>query len=387
MLKLAACTFDVYDDTNGAIARSLPDHLHSELKVAELDVVAQLPDSAFGLVLKTASGAMLRRFPLHDAEAQKTSRAYWDRTKGNLPAEAQAVVEAKFANPASHKVAFVDSAKFAHAAAPAWDDKAWGLTIAGKDMFPLHDAELVKMAMTRYPATTENLAPEHKFAYARNIVKRAAALGVEIPSDSPINRYTNGVVNLQALDHAIVRRKTASPNLGKDILDQLSTAAGCALVRGDDENNDSWNLRQAKRASATRLDAAHIVAVLQAFDKLAGYTARDYARHVPDPFASVFAKSAAPQGIFVDGVNLSAIRPDALTQHFDEGFVKEFLENPAQVYSSSPDPVKRLIRAQAEKDGNLPPERPAQAYEPSGHGDPMPVLNPVYTNGSAATGS
>jgi hypothetical protein len=400
MLKLAACTFDVYDDSSRAIARRIPAEYHSALKVAEHDEVLNLPDSAFGLILKTASGTVLRRYPLHDADAVKVSAMYWHETKTLLPPDARAIVQAKLAAAARyhdgdqspealagmHKVAFIDATKFAHTAAPTWDDKAWGLTVGGRDLFPLHDASLVKQAAARYAATTADLNPEHKFTYARNIAKRASALGVALPADSLIHRYTNADINLVALDHAIERRKMASPNLGKDILDQLAKAAGCRLVRNEHENDATWALRNAKLASARKLSADKVVAVLQQFDKLAAYTPRDYARHIPDPFASVYAKSAAAEGVFVDGVDLAAISPEALASHFDEHFIREFTENPAQVYMASPDPVKRLIRAQAEKGGNLPPAQPAQPYEPTGHGDPMPTLNPTYANGSAASG-
>ncbi len=399
MLKLAACTFDVYDDSTGAIARRIPAEYHSALKVAEHETILGLPDSAFGLILKTASGTVLRRYPLHDADAVKTSAVYWRETQDLLPEDARAIVQAKFAAAAKfhdgdeskeamagfHKVAFVDATKFAHTSTPVWAEKAWGLTVGGRDLFPLHDASLVKQAEARFPATTANLTPELKFAYARNIAKRASALGVAVAPDSPIHRYSNEGVNLVALDHAIERRKLSSPNLGKDILEQLSTAAGCRLVRAETENEDSWRLRNAKLASARKLTAEHIVAVLQQFDKLAGYTPRDYARHIPDPFASVYAKTAGPAGVFVDGVDLAALNPETLAQHFDEHFVREFMENPAQVYMASPDPVKRMIKAQAEQAGNLPPAAPARPYEPTGHGDPMPTLNPTYANGIAAS--
>ena len=55
---------------------------------------------AMVVVMKTASGGLQRRYPIHDLDSLKISKAYFDQAKSALPPEAVAVAEAKFASRA-----------------------------------------------------------------------------------------------------------------------------------------------------------------------------------------------------------------------------------------------------------------------------------------------
>lgn len=400
MIKVAARLFDVYDDEHGEIARALPEELHS-VKVAERDTVEALPDRCFALVMKTADGAIRRRFPVHDADALKLSQAYFAQTRTGLPAAITEIVEAKFAAAAAvlsgtgdrgdyNKVAYVDLGQLMPATDVKYAEKAYGLTLDGRNHFPLHDEGLIKQAVARFPFTIEGLEPEQRFQYARAIEKRATILGIEIPGDSPVNLYTNPEPNLFALRRAIEQRKQAvasRPDVHTEVLDQLATAAGCHLVRGDIETPASFTWREAKLAGIRKISEAHIVTVLQNFDKLAGFTNWHYLRGLADPFAAVFTKTGAPAtGFLVDGVDLSKVDPAQLADRFDDHFVSEFQENPVAVYKSLPDPVRSVIRSMAESNMGQPSRGRTRQEPPStvgSAGDPMHRLNPAYVNGSA----
>ena len=400
MIKVAARIFDVYDDEHGEIARMLPEELHS-VKVAERDAVEALPDRCFALVMKTADGAVRRRFPVHDADSLKLSQAYFEHTRQGLPESVVDVVVAKFATAEQvlagegsredyNKVAYVDLSQLSPAATVKYAEKAYGLTLDGRNHFPLHDEGLVKLAIERFPFTIEGLEPEQRFQYARAIEKRASVLGLEVPSDSPVNLYTNDEPNLFSLRRAIEQRKQAVASRGDvhtEVLDQLATAAGCHLVRGDIESAASFTWREAKLAGVRKISEEHIITVLQNFDKLAGFTNYHYLRGLADPFAAVFTKTGAPStGFLVDGVDLSKVDPAQLADRFDDQFVQEFQENPVAVYKSLPDPVRSVIRSMAESNMGQPSRGRTRQEPPStvgSAGDPMHRLNPAYVNGSA----
>jgi hypothetical protein len=395
MLKVAALVLDLYDDDAGEVARSLPEDLHA-CKVAARDEVVTLPDRCFGLVMKSA-GMVHRKFPVHTLDAFKVSKAYFEKTKGSLPQEAQKAaakkfseVEAYYANPDSeaaalgyNSVAYVDVSALRPMQKSAAPEKFWGITINGKNHFPLHTAGLVKEAAARFETSTDGLLPEQKFVYARNLLKRAAALQLELPAVGAVQRYGNDLVNLTALKIAIdQRRKNAVA--GHELLDQLEEASGCPLHQGEIESGASFEYRQAKQASAQTISADQIIPILEQFDKLAGFGAIEYRKGLLDPYAACYKLSAfTGSALLVDGVDLSRITPDLLAQHFDPEFIKEFEANPVQVYQAVPIPMKNLLRQLAgENQGMKPAQRDVMASADSG--DPLVQLNPAYANGITA---
>jgi len=388
MLKIASRILDVYDDADGEVAKLLPKEAH-QFKVAEQKEIEELTDKQFALIMKTADGSIRRRLPLHNEDSLKISQAYFNTIKESLPVELVKAAEEKFANPGNGKVAYVDLSKVEPPREKiAYAEKHYGLTIEGKDCFPLHDATLVKLAVNRFPFTINDLHPEERFLYARNIEKRASALNVEIPFESPINLYTSNEVNLDALKRGIEQRKAASA-LNHEVLDQLAMAVGCPIDKGAIESEDSFTLRQAKLASMRRLPTAWVVNVLQTFDKLAGLGSTHYLRGLLDPFASCFKKASCPgNNCMVDGIDLSKIDALMLEGKFEDDFISSFIENPVQVYKSLPDPVKSVVRqiAQNAMSGKVPPtpERCAKNTASLSAGDPTDDLGAAYVNGQLA---
>lgn len=378
MIKLSALVLDIYDDETGAIATALPPDMH-QVKVADADLVQDLPDHQFGLVFRTASGDLRRRFPLHDADALKLSEAYFTRTGSVLPPEVQTQVAKKFAavkaDPHDTSVVVVDMAKTAAAVSEEiFPDRVYGLVLGDQHKFPLHTPELTKVAITRFPFTTETMEPAHRFLYARNIEKRASQLKVEIPCSSEIWNYTGTVLNKDSLKLALDQRRTKLASVGArtDIIDQLELAAGITPYPGEMEHPDSVQLRQAKAASVPQVPVEQVLTVLCQIDKITGET---YSRHYMDPFAACFKAAAYPTAsASVDGVDLGAIPAEALAKQFDESFVKEFLADPVRVYMSLPTPVQAVLRKMA--GGNTTPSTSLRS--PGGSGEPMTRLNPDF---------
>lgn len=395
MIKIAARIFDIYDDGQLEIARSLGSEF-AEVKVAEVDDVQSLHDCQFGLIMKTAGGALRRRYPLHCSDSVKLSRAYFEQVKANLPIEIVTVTEAKIASAEAGEVALHDSGVAyvdVTAIQPvrekvAFTERHYGLTIQGTGHFPLHDADLVKVAMQRYPFTVEDLEPEERFLYARNIVKRANDLGISIPTNCSIHLYSNDGVNLASLKIAIDERRQIlkAANIKTTVLDQLELAAGCDAERGPLESDDSFRGRQGKIASllsagkSLATDPTRIISTLESIDKLAGISSREYLRGLLDPFAACFKSDTFTKraAMIVDGIDLASIPPEALHEKFGDDFCAEFSKQPAQVYRSLPDPMKQIIR---QLSGNPNQKEPA-----AGRSDPALQLAPTYSNGLALGG-
>lgn len=391
MIKVSALVLDIYDDSAGAIARELPAEYH-QCEVASVDEISELPDRCFGLVLKTASGEIRRRYPLHTEDSLKLSEAYFERTRHLLPEEAAQAAEGKFAAAKAgegyNDVAYVDLQGLEKKASveEIFPDRYYGLTVGDRSYYPLHDADLVKQAEARFRFTTDGMEPHHRFLYARNIEKRAQALGVELPGDSPVHHYTADQLNPDSLAQAIQQRKQAARGVGTLVLDQLAEAAGCPVRGGELEHPDSVAFRQAKIASRPALPTSQVVATLQQFDKRAGLSLYEYDRGMLDPFAAVFKSAAFPgsNGMIVDGVDLAKITPEVLSSQFEDDFIQEFMANPVQVYKSLPDPVRSVIRSIA---GNKMKQSGPQRSEPpvvSSAGEPMQLLAPTYSSGAAS---
>ena len=383
MIKVATLTLDVYDDSQGEIARTLSPECH-QLGVAPAEEVENLPDREFGLVAKTAGDHTIRKFPLHTEDSRKLSQAYFAKTSSALPPEVAAVVEAKLSDPENVKVAHVDLTKVG-GVLPSFPERFYGLALGDKNHFPLHDESLVGRAIERFPITTESMAPEHKFAYARNITKRASQLGVEVPTRSPINCYAGDKINLQSLAQAIQQRKMAvhaRADVSTTLLDQLHQAAGCHPEQGEAETAESFDLRCRKVASRRSIPESQVIVTLQNFDKVAGLGNREYARGLLDPFAACFKVAMNVQAPSeVDGIDLGRISPESLQQYFDEGFIAQFMENPVQIYQTLPPPVKEILRsiASGRGPGSQAPQGGPEAA-PTHSGDPVSLLNPTFAD-------
>jgi hypothetical protein len=386
-IKLASQLLDFYDDTSHVIARRLPADMH-ELKIASQDEVDALPDSAFGLVFKSASGAVLRRFPVHTEDDRKLSEAYVTQglSIGTVHPKVAQMVTAKIAacraGDALNEVAYLDPDQIAKEAAPI-EDRFYGLSIGEQNHYPLHDETLVNRAIERFPFTTDGMEPVYKHAYANNIVKRASQLSVEVPNDSQIHRYTGQGLNASALKVAIDQRKAAAA-CHTQVLDELLASAGLVEDRGAAETDGSFLFRQKLSERVQPAPVTEVVALLEQFDKLAGIGHYEYNRGLLDPYAAVYKRAGVDAGQLVDGIDLSKVTPDQLRPLFDQYFIDEFAKNPAETYQALPDPMKEIIKGLVNGEpATCNPEAQRDAG-PAPAGDPMVQLNPAYSNGQSS---
>lgn len=388
MIKVASLVLDCYDDTDGHVARSLPAAAHA-CQVDSPDIVAELSDSQFGLVMKTASG-VVRKYPLHTEDARKLSFAYFMATGAKLPEAAQKMARSRMNDEV--KVGYVDLTALVVPAATKFASQAWGLTLNGKNHFPLHDADLVKTAFVRFEQTTAELSPEHTFMYARNLTQRAGELKVAVATDSPTRWYSNDTINVDGLRHAIEQRKSAAAGRCEtEILDQLLAAAGQIGTPVESEDREIVGLRRQKVAhfNLHKTKPDMIVATLQAFDKLAGLGIQHYRKGLPDPFASCFREEFKSANQIVDGVDLDSIDPAQLTQMFAPDFVQEFQADPVGTYKALPDPMRAAVRGLASNGMNtsgVGSGKGSPDGSPGAVGDAAVLLDPHYANDTASAG-
>lgn len=373
MIKVASLVLDVTDDVELAVARTFPVEAHA-CKVASL---ANPTDADYALLVLSEHGHR-RKYARHDADSRKLSLLYLERAP--LPADVKAKIAAAINQPTLPPVR-LNPREIQPAAKVAFAEKTWGLTVNGRDYFPLHDASLVKHAISRFKFTADDLTPEHTFLYARNLAKRASTLGVEIPAESPVNFYTAAALNTRALAVAIDQRKhAAAGKCETSILDELAASTGIVASKQGAEDDRSYNFRRQKVAKTDKLDPAAVIALLHQFDKLAGIGHREYMRGLLDPFAACFAKLGAAEGIFVDGIDLMRITPADLAGQFDEFAISSFSEDPLRWYKALPDPLKKVVIAIGQQKMGTDKLQPASNDAFLEHGDPMQDLNARYSN-------
>lgn len=384
-IKISSLILDPLDEGAERIFAQLPADLH---KVPHPDVVkvAGLSDGAFAMLAQLDDGTLRRRFPLDTADNVKLSRAFFDITKNQLPEEVQLKVEEAIKNAEAGKPF-----------APAWfktsqvnpsrvvvPECCWGLSVSDKNYFPLHNAGMVKEAMSRWPISTATLAPQQKYCYAQNLMKRAEELGVEVPKTAAVNAYAGKTLCLNALHEAIQQRKEAT---GSTVLDALDMLAKPPTPRYALEVAETQKLAEA----ATKLSAAMVIPMLEQFDRAHNLGNAEYQRGLRDPYAACFSTKHAESNTVVNGVDLSAVPGNKLIELIGPEAAAQFQDNPVMVFNSFPTPVQEAIASLAKSGGDgiageFGPqsaedkqEQDIQSPPMSGEGgDAMRVLNPAF---------
>lgn len=391
-IRLRSLVTDFYSDHDFKVASQLEPALHS-LSATPVEELPNLPDHSFGCVVKTSEGT-LRLWPVSTPDDAKLSEAYLTAVHDRLPAELYQVATSKVAaalavhagsasddQKATHfAVRFLDATQFKAAVKISHAETAWGLVINNTNRYPLHNDVLTKTAIQHYDRTCEGLNAAQRFVYANNIAKRAAALGVEIPATSSVNRYTNGSVNKTALAIALDERRKLAVQVGlaPDTLDQLAEAAGIVAPRAELESENNFRYRQAKVAAGAKLRPDEIVGVLESFDKLAGVGESAYRRGFPDPYASCFKVAGMDSGLYIDGVDLGVLTVNDLSKYFDADFSSQFLADPLGTYRRLPEATRAVLRQLA---GGVARPKPMATRGPT-YGNPLAPLGADYANGT-----
>jgi hypothetical protein len=304
-MGLAGIVFDIYDDPNYAILRDGGEKIGS-CNFESADKIAKLPDSAFAVIIKTAEGDVLRKYPRHNGDAVKLSAFYLSKVKDSLP---ENIKTAAIDGLVNKKTNIVD---LRNEPVKIASTNVYGLTINGKSYFPLDTHEQVKTAVATFKLSCDKLLPGERYELAQNIIKQASVHSIELNNE--VHKYACTELNKLAWLQGVKART-------QNLLDNEKIAA-----------IKSYKPESAKNA----------LAFLAEFDKSAGLTNK-----VPDIYTSVFADVIKIAGLKVASKSdkIKSIPVEQIKQAYDSSFAEEWAKDPVAVYESLPAPVKEEIDA------------------------------------------
>lgn len=197
--------------------------------------------------------------------------------------------------------------------------------------YPIDDYAQVKQAAAYFEENRGHFAPAHRREYCVNLVKRASALGIQLPNQ--IHDYGgNGYASHAELEVAIASRRSILTD------------------------EDHINLLDKLASVRVGLSPDSFAMALTEFDKLAGLD-QYYDGDVADPYLYLFGKTAEENNeSFVIGNDvvypsqlkeLAASPCRTLRDRFGEDFVKEFKKDPVGIFKSLPTDQKKIIGREA----------------------------------------
>jgi len=289
---------DIYDDAHYSLLSEHGEKIAS-YRLHSHEEVAKLPDTAFAVIIKTASGESRRKYPCHTRDAHEISKFYFDKVASTLPTEVADAARSGLADASARPVVIDLSHE-----TPVKVASVFGITIAGKGYFPIETPELVKAASESFRMSCDTLRPSERYEYAQNIMKQASLLKVDI--GNTVLDYSGTELSKTAWHHGVQQRTI-------ECADSVKIAALKAYVP---------------------TDAKDAIAYLGEWDKTASVSHK----RIPDPYASVYGtleKSSASKVSHISGSQLKDV--------FGEEFAVEWDKDPAAVYASLPTPDRELI--------------------------------------------
>jgi hypothetical protein len=373
-MGISAEVLDFYDDSEqlGMAKVAMPSSLRQvPINLLEPDDHAALPDNEFGLVILTKRAHALRKFPVNDPGNAWLSAQYFDQNHEKLAFPAR-FIAAKFIKEACdaykvpsskmvesyvaragddiHDNTFVEGSEVQwmlrkqaqrefiekQAAATEMDavlqmpDGHFALVLQSGDgsvirKYAMPDAAHVKVAAAYFDKYAMSLAPEHRHQFASSVKNRAEELGVDLPSDTSIEKWASSTWNTHVRAHLEHRKSLLPRNASaRDVLDKLAAAI---------EETTPADLAQA----------------LTAFDEATGLE-RYYDKGLTDPYASTMGKVATGWSSDVDGQVITsndlqkAASSKKLAGYLGESFATQFAKDPVSIFESLPNTEKVLIK-------------------------------------------
>ena len=295
--------FDIYDDPSLEVLRSSDwqkvAHCHMTKK-ANLD---SFEDKDFALIVKTASGETLRKYPIKTEHDRMLSEFYFEKVSEELPDHIREAVDMNGASQITQmeKIA---------------EPQCFGLEVDGWRYYPIDTEELTKQAASTFHISSQHLLPEERYEYAQNIIKQAESLGILDDIEmTHIRPYSGTEFSKAAWRKGIVERS-------QNCLESEKVAALKSYVPDG-------------------RDPMKVVAYLESWDKNAGLKSDD----VLDPYASVFGDPLCKREQVKQSSDwLSSVPEGKLQDSFGDDFVEEWKKDPQSVYDSLPTPVKNTIQ-------------------------------------------
>lgn len=338
---------DVHDD----VAAGLKIAKEDMKKISSYNVrpdIESLPDRAFALNLITKTGSVVRKYPLKTADDTALSVHYFTKVAENILPEPVRRIAATFIKAAcgqhgvsvtgvvdkwaddtigsnTIKLAEVDDlpAKVRNVSP---EDHALILD-DGTMKYPIDTPERVKIAAGYFRENWKLIDPSWRRQMADNITKKASALSVDLPHDDveQLEQYAGDRYS-KILKVAVHERKNALQHQPEAIrvLDNLME----------------------KKASLKPMEFARS---LEAFDQRHGLD-QYWDSEIIDPYQSTFGGVKIAQPVYVRGKTIAqekiaalATDEDSLKKHFDSNFIKDFQQQPVEIFQSLPTPDQELM--------------------------------------------
>jgi hypothetical protein len=295
-MNIAGKVFDIYDDHQLKIASAHKEDLKG-VQVADADDLEKLSDDKFALIIKTAD-RKVRKYPIHNEDAIKLSKAYFEHQKENMNGSIRKTAEAGF-NGGQNTI------EIQYVSNPIMTGMAWR-------NYPLHNEEHIKTAMERFPHTTQKMNPREKYAYARAIIKEAKVYNIE--PEGNVLGYACDEINPLAV--------------------KIATRLRSRHIINNPDDEDLLEKVASKPTPERFIE----------FDKIAGFEKYVREGHIPDGYESCysFIKVAKPEE-----EKIKAISATVIEQLFDPEFAKEWTKDPVVIYKSLPAPTQAMIDKQA----------------------------------------
>lgn len=302
-MSLAGIIFDIYDDSNYSILRQDGEKIAS-CSCEASDKIQKLPDNAFAVIIKTASGEKLRKYPRHTPDAIKISAFYLNKVKDTLPESIKVAAIDGLVNNKTNTVT-LEKEKVVYAST-----NNFGLKVGENSYFPLDTEEQVKTAVATFHLSCDKLLPSERYELAQNIIKQASVMDIGLNNN--IYKYANRQITKLAWLQAVKARTL-------NCLDNEKIAALKAY---------------------NPVDTNKSLAFLAEFDKNAGLTNK-----VPDIYTSVFADIIKIAGLKVASKEekIKAIPVEHLKAAYGDDFAAEWEKDACAVFASLPIPVKEEI--------------------------------------------
>jgi hypothetical protein len=191
--------------------------------------------------------------------------------------------------------------------------------------YPLDTYEQVKTAGAYFDEWHRHFMPSDRHEFARNMVKRADAIGIEV-SDLARKYGSNTWAPRAEIKIALDARKTVVDETHQQVLDKIAGLVGA-------------------------LQPDTYAALLEEFDKEAGIT-HLYDSDVPDPFYSTYGFQKVAEfsetigNMMVSAMDLEYLankRLSLVKNVFTEDFANDFLKNPVDLYKSLPIEQRKIL--------------------------------------------
>lgn len=209
--------------------------------------------------------------------------------------------------------------------------------------YPIETADQVKAAAAFFDENIKRFAPVDRVDIAHNLEKRAFDLGVDL-----------GLEWVPNYSRMMKKNASYSPDFEQNVeLRKQACVTGRIKVKCDGKEVVASKLLEKLAAQKEEVTPLNMVSALAEFDKMANLEYH-YDGRLMDPVFTVYGSLNDPQYDFVKlaegltdyDLKKAVVKKQVMTKlasTFGAEFVKDFKNNPVEVFDSMPAPEKELI--------------------------------------------